>query len=325
MANQQRVSSNFDFMAGPDNHAINDGSRQLDDIQIQVSATNALTYSTGLYCPYLRDTDPRSSITFTFAKKISGFSLDISEFMSGTSLSDFTVGLPDQLFGTITEQDQHIKPTGNTRDVGSLIWSGLDTDTISFNINADPASVVLLNKFHFIVKNTEQPNVQPISVDLEVFAKGAAKKEYIILTNTADTQANMTGVTIKVPTAQKNAKKHSTYHFDDDFILAPGASIRIDVYPNDDADILTFGSKVSMFYDTKLCIAYVAHAGQVIASNVLNPKNATNLFTFQAGDSLEALAAVLYGDSSKSEDIATLNGIDDPEQIDIGAILALPT
>ena len=110
------------------------------------------------------------------------------------------------------------------------------------------------------------PRVQDLTMALHL--EGGARKEFLVLTNDGEQNVDMSGIVLNVPTAQRRAKKHSHYAFEDGFELAPGASVRVDVYPGAQR---SFGSKLPLFNDDKLCIVNVDLNGETIAASITDP------------------------------------------------------
>lgn len=110
---------------------------------------------------------------------------------------------------------------------------------------------------------------RPSGLLLEVGADGFARSEYIVLKNGSHDEADLSGVIVEVPTAQKRAQKHSRYTFEQGFVLGAGDEVRIQVYPSDTPCIRSFGCKLPMLHDEKRCLVNVIHTGKVVASSLV--------------------------------------------------------
>ncbi|MET9610922.1 LysM peptidoglycan-binding domain-containing protein [Streptomyces sp. NPDC006512] len=47
-------------------------------------------------------------------------------------------------------------------------------------------------------------------------------------------------------------------------------------------------------------------------------------YTFEAGDTLWAVAERFYGDGNRYQEIANASGIDNPDEVSVGHVLTLP-
>jgi len=89
-----------------------------------------------------------ATVTFTFSKAIDLFSLDVTRVRADEFLTNFNIGDPNSLTGSIDFTPSGVG-TLNAGDfnAGTLSWTGLNTTEITFEIQTPNATALALNSF----------------------------------------------------------------------------------------------------------------------------------------------------------------------------------
>ncbi|WP_281557434.1 LysM peptidoglycan-binding domain-containing protein [Thalassomonas sp. RHCl1] len=145
-------------------------------------------------------------------------------------------------------------------------------------------------------------------------------QESLVLINREDKELDISALVVKVLTAPVKARKTSCYSFDQGVKLKAGEAIQVEVYPSDDARVRSFNSKVPLFDEQRPCIVEASLKGKTLASYVMN----TPSYQVDTGDTLGDIAARLYNNRERWQEIAAMNGVEDPDRLATGMILKLP-
>lgn len=148
----------------------------------------------------------------------------------------------------------------------------------------------------------------------------ASSQQSLVLLNREDKVLDISALVVKVPTAPVKAKKHSSYTFEQGAKLKPGESVQVEVYPSEDARVRSFNASADLFDQQRPCIVEASLKGKTLASYVMN----TPSYQVDTGDTLGDIAARLYNSRERWQEIAAMNGIDDPDRLATGMILKLP-
>lgn len=148
------LSSDFSFGSGiPFNGTLN-----LGGIDIVLATENTEPFQTGFRD--LLNTGP-APVSLVFSEAVQEFELNISFVLPPDEfLTDFNIGLPDELTGTLAVVDGVVTSTQpGDNGFGSLKWTGLDTTVISFTIGNLPNSVAFpataIDSFSFETVSTD--------------------------------------------------------------------------------------------------------------------------------------------------------------------------
>ncbi|WDD96644.1 LysM peptidoglycan-binding domain-containing protein [Thalassomonas actiniarum] len=142
----------------------------------------------------------------------------------------------------------------------------------------------------------------------------------LVLINREDKEFDISALVVKVLTAPVKARKTSCYSFEQGVKLKAGEAIQVEVYPSDDARVRSFNSNVPLFDEQHPCIVEASLKGKTLASYVMN----TPSYQVDTGDTLGDIAARLYQSRERWQEIAAMNGIEDPDRLATGMILKLP-
>ncbi|MEM7488225.1 MAG: VPLPA-CTERM sorting domain-containing protein [Pseudomonadota bacterium] len=117
-----------------------------------------------------------ATVSFSFERPVRQFSLDVSRVRADEFLTAFSIGLPDAVTGDLAVTPDGVS-TLNAGDfnAGSLVWTGLNTDTINFVIATADGAALSVDSISFDV----EPAVIPLPASagllgLGLLALGAA-------------------------------------------------------------------------------------------------------------------------------------------------------
>ena len=112
------------------------GGTTLDGVVVALTSTQTEPFSASSFRDNL-SLNP-ASVDFVFSEPISEFHLDVSFVRMDEFLTDFNIGSPSSLSGTLVENAGKVTTSGlNDNGFGRLSWFGLSTLTVSFTIDAD--------------------------------------------------------------------------------------------------------------------------------------------------------------------------------------------
>jgi hypothetical protein len=113
----------------------------IDGTKIVLATTNTEPFGRGFRDRL--DTAP-ATVSITFSKPINTFALRISYvFPPDEFLTDFNIGLPDKLTGTLGVVDGVVTSTvPGDSGRGELAWSNINTTTVSFTIGNIESSTI---------------------------------------------------------------------------------------------------------------------------------------------------------------------------------------
>ncbi|WDE09454.1 LysM peptidoglycan-binding domain-containing protein [Thalassomonas haliotis] len=147
-----------------------------------------------------------------------------------------------------------------------------------------------------------------------------SRQDSLVLINRDDKELDISGLVVKVLTAPAKARKTSCYTFEQGVKLKAGEAIPLDVYPSEDARVRSFNSNMLLFDQQRACIVEASLKGKILASYVMS----TPIYQVDTGDTLGDIAARLYHNRDRWQEIAAMNGIEDPDRLATGMILKLP-
>lgn len=131
------VFSDFSFGSG----SPFGGSVALHDVDVMLVTTNTQPFGPTAFRD-LTDTNP-ANVTFTFTRAISAFYLEVSRVHPDELITNFNIGVPLSLSGTLVNLGGNITTSGtNDFGFGQLGWTGLNTTVVSFTISNVPGSTV---------------------------------------------------------------------------------------------------------------------------------------------------------------------------------------
>ena len=164
-----------------------------------------------------------------------------------------------------------------------------------------------------VVKKTE-------GLLVSVNYKGGAHEESVELTNTEEKAFDLSGVCLKVATTLISAQKNSTYTFEQGATLRPGETVIVNVHHSEKPYLRSFNSALSLLHDYRPCFVEVSLEDKILATYVMN----TPTYTVKAGDTLDDIAAQVYDNRDRWQEIAHANDIDDPSRTTVGMVLVIP-
>ncbi|WP_372369984.1 hypothetical protein [Candidatus Uabimicrobium sp. HlEnr_7] len=155
------ITSNFAFGGGIPFV----GSTSIDGVDIELTTTNTESFGATAF----RD-DTSANIAFVtlqFSSNVQFFSVNVSRVASNEFITNFNLGTPSALDGDLIDIDNRITTSRND-DFGSgnIIFSDINTDTISFEIDAPGALAV--NEFSFEIAAVPEPSTYFILFFLSV-------------------------------------------------------------------------------------------------------------------------------------------------------------
>lgn len=110
----------------------------------------------------------------------------------------------------------------------------------------------------------------PAGLQITIYNQGGPRKEHIVITNASPRPVDLMGIAVAVPTAQERAKNRR-YVFEESTELDPWDSVRIEVYPSDDPATRSFGSRLALLHDDRVCTVQLQFNGEAFASETIAP------------------------------------------------------
>ncbi|WDE02828.1 LysM peptidoglycan-binding domain-containing protein [Thalassomonas viridans] len=148
----------------------------------------------------------------------------------------------------------------------------------------------------------------------------AHSRQSLVLTNREDKMLDISALVVKVLTAPVKAKRNSCYTFEQGAKLKAGESVQLEVYASEDARVRSFDAQTALFDEQHPCIVEASLKGKILASYVMN----TPSYQVDTGDTLGDIAARLFNNRERWQEIAAINGIEDPDRLATGMTLKLP-
>ena len=125
------IYDDFSFLSGS---PVSGSLTMSDGNVVNIVTTNTEKFGSTAFRDLL-NTDS-ALVTITFSNNVSEFHLDVAYvFPDEEWLTDFNIGMPDQLDGTLIESNGVVTTSGSDDNgYGRLSWFGLNTNAISFII-----------------------------------------------------------------------------------------------------------------------------------------------------------------------------------------------
>ena len=150
------VSSDFSFGSG----SPFGGSTVLSGVTVTLSSTVTQPFGGTAFRDLTTDED--ATVKLEFSQEISEFSLDVTRVRADEFLTNFNIGNPDSLSGTLA-----FTPNGGVGtllpgdfNAGTLSWTNLNTSVIEFGIETANGAALALNAFS--INASEPPAAVPL-------------------------------------------------------------------------------------------------------------------------------------------------------------------
>jgi len=135
------ITSDFSFLSG----APVSGTFTQLDITTTVSSTNTELFG---MTSFRDNTGSVATVTIGFSHVITSFSLDVSFVRNDEFINSFNIGNPTSLSGDLVQVTEGVS-TSNIGDsgAGSISWTGLNTNSISFSIETPVGAALAVDSF----------------------------------------------------------------------------------------------------------------------------------------------------------------------------------
>jgi len=144
LASASTVSSDFSFGSG----APFGGTTTLSGVTVTLSSTVTQPFGSTSFRDLVSGED--ASVKFVFSEAISEFSLDVSRVRADEFLTNFNIGNPDNLSGTLAQTTSGVGTVlSGDFNSGTLSWNGLNTQLIEFDITTANGAALAVDSFSF--------------------------------------------------------------------------------------------------------------------------------------------------------------------------------